>query len=125
MWRSTFCNALALTAALEEADSNPNVHDNARKCGSYLPPAGDLFYRNDMSSQDEFDEPSVICADAGEPGLLYAFIDEKLSARIAGSIAEIHRAHGHERFRGTDGKPLGLFQLKLRSRMRLSMGSKS
>jgi hypothetical protein len=59
-----------------------------------------------LSSQDEFDEASVICADADEPGLLYAFIDEKLSARIAGSIAEIHRAHGHERFRGNDGKPL-------------------
>ncbi len=74
--------------------------------GSYLPPAGDSFYRNDMSSQDEFDEPAVICADAGAPGLLYAFIDEKLSARIADSIAEIHRAHGHERFRGNDDKPL-------------------
>jgi hypothetical protein len=59
-----------------------------------------------MNSPDEFDEPSVIRADANEPGLLYAFIDEKLSARIAGSIAEIHRAHGHERFRGTDGRPL-------------------
>ena len=59
-----------------------------------------------MSAQDEFDEPSVICADADVPGLLYAFIDEKLSARIADSIAEIHRAHGHERFRGNDGKPL-------------------
>ncbi len=71
-----------------------------------MPPAGDLFYRNDMSSPDEFDEPAVIRADANEPGLLYAFIDEKLSARIAGSIAEVHRAHGHERFRGNDGKPL-------------------
>jgi hypothetical protein len=48
----------------------------------------------------------VICADANEPGLLCAFIDEKLSARIAGSIAEIDRAHGHERFRGNDGKPV-------------------
>jgi hypothetical protein len=53
-----------------------------------------------MSSQDEFDEPSVIHADADEPGLLYAFIDEKPSARLAGSIADIHGAHGHERFRG-------------------------
>jgi len=59
-----------------------------------------------MSSQDEFDEPSVISADAGEAGSLYAFIDEKLSARIAGSIAEIHRADGHQRFRGNDDKPL-------------------
>ena len=71
-----------------------------------MPPAGDLFYRNDMSSPDEFDEPAVIRADANEPGLLYAFIDEKLSARIAGSIAEIHRADGHQRFRGNDDKPL-------------------
>jgi hypothetical protein len=40
------------------------------------------------------------------PDLLYAFIDEKLSARIARSLADINNAHGHERFRGTDGKPL-------------------
>ena len=59
-----------------------------------------------MSSSDEFDDPSVIRADADEPGLLYAFIDEELSARIERAIAETHRAHGHEHFRGNDGKPL-------------------
>jgi hypothetical protein len=33
-------------------------------------------------------------------------IDERLSVRIVRSIAEIHGAHGHERFRANDGKPL-------------------
>jgi hypothetical protein len=59
-----------------------------------------------MSSQDEFDEPSVICADADEPGLLYAFIDEKLSARIAAPSPRSTGRMGGERFRGNDGKPL-------------------
>jgi hypothetical protein len=86
--------------------ANVNIRTARQRAVHILPPAGDLFYRDDMSSQDEFDEPSVICADANEPGLLYAFIDQKLSARIAGSIAEIDRAHGHGRFRGNDGKPL-------------------
>jgi len=60
------------------------------------------------------------------PDLVYAFIDKKLSARIARSLADIHNAHGHERFRGTTvSLSLGLSQLKLRSKMRLSMGSMS
>jgi hypothetical protein len=59
-----------------------------------------------MGSSDEFDDSSVICADSDMPGVLYAYIDEKLAARIGSALAETDAAHGHQHFPGTDGKVL-------------------
>ena len=59
-----------------------------------------------MSSPDQIDDPRVIIAEAEEPGILTAAIDEVLLQRIAAGIVEIHQAHGGRHFLGNDGKPL-------------------